>query len=84
MVFGQIATAVECPGSIGYTNTLGVTITSANMNQYRVTVASTTASNEPVGTLVDEPHLTAPDADTGTTTPYTMGSDQHNIHVNRF
>ena len=78
MVFGQIATAVECPGSIGYTNTLGVTITSENMNQYRVIKDSATQSGgQTVGELVDAPSTT--NAGTkGQTTPYTMGSDQYN------
>ena len=41
MVFGQIATAVECPGSIGYTNSLGEVITENNHNKRKVLTPGT-------------------------------------------
>ena len=78
LVFGQIVVAVSCPGEAGYTNDRGVLLSNDNIGKYQVTVASTTASNEPVGKLVDAPRLEAPTATLGTTTPYNMGSDHYN------
>ena len=36
MVFGQIAGAINCPGEVGSTNSLGVKITETNKNQYLI------------------------------------------------
>ena len=76
MVFGQIAAAIDCPGSVGHVNTLGVPITDDNKDKYRVLSKGTTTTGE-VGTYTDKKNSPG-STGAGSTTPYTMGSEAYN------
>ena len=79
MVFGQIATAITCPGEIGSVNSLGYPVTAENKDKYVVVKASTTENNgEAVGKFVDTKRTTAPSPSKGQTSEYTMSAEQLN------
>ena len=75
MVFGQIATAITCPGEIGSVNSLGYPITADNKDKYVIVTEGTGNSKKSVGEFV-----TAKSTDTaiGISSDYTMSAAELN------
>ena len=75
LVFGQIATAITCPGEIGSVNSLGYTITADNKDKYVIVTAGTGNGGKSVGEFVTAKSSTAA---TGITSDYTMSAEELN------
>ena len=79
LVFGQIATAITCPGELGSTNIYGVEVTAENKDKYVIVKsAPTKTTGQEAGDFTSTKSTAAASGTKGQTSTYTMGSEEAN------